>query len=632
MTSTPNLCAWLLLLMALPASAQADPQPRLDRVDPPHWWVGMQHERVQLMLHGSGIARTTPELARTDVRIDAVTRTPNPNYLFIDLRIAPDATADTVEITLRGSGSPLALRYGLRARAPGSAARRGFSSADVVLNLMPDRFANGSPANDQVPGFTDPLNRGSEGGRHGGDIQGIIQGLGHIAAMGYTAIWPTPLTQSNQPSFSYHGYGTTDAYRIDPRYGSHADYLRMVTLAREKGLCVIQDVVPNHIGSQHWWTHDLPAPDWLSDGNGAVLTSHARTTASDPYAVAADKLRFTAGWFDKTLPDLNPRNPQVATYLTQNAIWWIEEAGLCGLRVDTYAYSDRDFINAWTRRILDEYPQLNIVGEEWSDNPVVQAYWLRGRTQADGFRSHLPSVMDYVLHGALRKALLEPDSPNGGLQRLYDAMVNDRLYAEPGNMMLFDGNHDTPRLASALDDDPALIRMALAYVLTTKRVPQLYYGTEIGMTSPKRHDAFDAFRADFPGGWEGDTVNAFSGAGLKPEQAALQAWLRKLLNWRKTQPAVHHGALTHYVPEDGTYVYFRHDAKDTVMVVFNKATEARTLRTGRFAEVLAGGALPRAGTDVLTGQRLVLGDAFTVPPRSVLVVQLDRPSAPNKDR
>ena len=616
------LCFFTLLCLVLPAAAQAR---RLDRVDPPHWWVGMNDGKVQLMVHGERIAELQPELTRPGVRIDAVMRGANPNYLFIDLHIAPDAQAGVAHIALRGSSPALTLDFELHARAPGSAQRRGFSGADVVLNLMPDRFANGNPGNDNVPGFAEQAQRSSEGGRHGGDIQGLINALDHIAAMGYTAIWPTPLTQSKQPSFSYHGYGTTDAYRIDPRYGSHDDYLRLARLARDKGLCLIQDLVPNHIGSGHWWMQDLPAPDWLGAGQGAVLTNHARTTASDPYAAAADKLRFTAGWFHETLPDLNAIHPRVAAYLVQNAIWWIEEAGLCGLRVDTYAYSDRDFINGWTRRILDEYPRLNIVGEEWSDNPVVQAYWLRGRTQADGFRSHLPSVMDYVLHGALRKALVEPDSPNGGLQRLYDAMVYDQLYAEPGNLMLFDGNHDTPRLASALDDDPALVRMALAYLLTIKRVPQLYYGTEIGMTSPKRHDAFDAFRADFPGGWAGDRVNAFTGAGLSPEQAALQAWLRRLLNWRKTQPAVHHGALTHYVPEAGTYVYFRHDAKDTVMVVFNKATEPRTLKTARFAEVLARGARLKAGTDVLTGQRLALDDALTVPARGVLIVQLDRP-------
>ena len=614
-----QLLAVLTLLLTLPLAGAAPASP-VSRVDPPNWWVGMKHEQVELMLHGPRIAEWTPGLDQPGVRLVSTTRGPNPNYLWLTLQVGAQAAAGTVPITLQRGAETGVLLYELRARSPGSAARQGFGPADVILNLMPDRFVNGDPANDNAPGFTEQANRKLPGGRHGGDLAGMIRSLDHIAAMGYTAIWPTPLTESNQPSFSYHGYGTTDAYRIDPRYGSNADYLRFVALARAKGLKVIQDLVPNHIGSSHWWMRDLPASDWLSNNNQFIVTNHARTTISDPYASAADLERFSAGWFDTTLPDKNQRNPQVANYEIQNAIWWIEFAGLSGLRVDTYAYSDPAFINEWTRRILAEYPALGLVGEEWSDNPAVQAYWARGRTQANGFASALPSVMDYVVYTPLAQALAEPETYNTGLVKLYNLLVSDQLYADPGRLVLFDGNHDTPRIFSALDEDAALTRMALAYVLLMKRIPQIYYGTEVLMTSPKALNAFDAFRDDFPGGWPGDAANAFTGVGLTPEQAGMQAWLRKLLNWRKTARVVHEGRLMHFFPQDGAYVLFRYDERDTVMLILNKNSAPTQLATERFRERLPLGAVAR---DVMTGQRMTVGAQLALPPRSVTLLQLE---------
>ena len=592
---------------------------KIDHVEPPHWWVGMKNTRLQIMLHGANITQFQPSIAQAGVRIDRVTRTTNPNYLFIDLQISADTKAGMLPIVLQSGSQTQIIQYELKTREAGSAQRVGFSSADVVYNLMPDRFANGNPANDNAAGYTEQADRSKEGGRHGGDIQGIINHLDYIADMGFTAIWPTPMTETNQPSFSYHGYGATNTYKIDPRYGSNDDYKRLVKTARSKGICVLQDLVPNHIGNQHWWMKDLPADDWLGYDNKPVITNHARNSVSDPYASEVDKKRFSSGWFDTTLPDINQGNPLVATYQIQNAIWWIEEAGLCGLRVDTYAYSNKAFTSTWTKRILDEYPRLNIVGEEWSDNPVVQAYWMRGKTQADGFVSYAPSIMDFVLQGSLRTALSEKESFNTGFIKLYNVLVNDQIYPDPGNQMLFDGNHDTPRIASALDDDPALVRMALAYVLTMKRVPQIYYGSEILLPSPKQHNAFDAFRADFPGGWAGDKVNAFTGKGLSAEQASLQSWLRTLLQWRKTQTVIHQGDLRHYVPEDGTYVYFRFNAKNTVMVAFNKSAQEQTLKTERFREVLPVNA---SGVDVFSQKKFDLQQSFSISPRSVLILQI----------
>jgi glycosidase len=594
--------------------------PALERVEPPFWWAGMKSSALQLMVHGDGIGRFTPRLSYPGVSLQGTEKASNPNYLFVNLRLSPQAKPGAFDIVFQHGPEQRRYRYELRRRAPGSAQRQGFGNADVILNLMPDRFANGNPANDEQPGYADKLNRADDSaGRHGGDIQGIIDHLDYIAAMGYTALWPTPLTESNQPLYSYHGYAATNTYRVDPRYGSNDDYLRLVAAAKQKGIKVIQDIVLNHIGSGHWWMRDMPMADWLTHGGQFVPTNHARTAIADPYAAQVDKDSFTTGWFEPAMPDMNQANPLVATYQIQNSIWWVEYAGLAGIREDTYGYADTAFLAQWSRRLLQEYPNLNMVGEEWSNNPVVVAHWLRGAKNRDGYVSNLPSVMDYPLFYTLRQALTAKDSLHSGLTDLYEALVNDTLYPQPQNLVLFEGNHDVGRIYSALDEDLALYKMALVYLATMRRIPQFYYGTEILMTSPKERDD-GAFRKDFPGGWPGDTVNAFTGAGLTPKQLEAQAFVKKLLSWRKTQPVIHHGQLLHYAPENGTYVYFRYDGKAKVMVVFNKNTTDTPLPTARFAQMLTGAT---TGTDVLSGQAYDLkATNITVPARSATVLEL----------
>ncbi len=511
--------------------AGADPCPQIERIEPAFWWVGMKSDKLQLLVHGPRIADAAPRIADAfagSVRIESVSRVANPNYLFIDLRIAPDAAPGRVDIVFSHGEQRFHAPFELRARAPGSAQRRGFDSSDVILNLVPDRFANGNPANDNVPGYGDDVRRGDdEAGRHGGDIQGIVDHLDYFKSLGVTMLWPTPLTENRQPSYSYHGYAATDTYKIDPRFGSNEDYRRMVAAAHDKGIGVILDVVLNHIGSEHWWMHDMPAPDWIGFDGKYVQTQHARTTASDPYASRADAKIYTDGWFGPNMPDMNQRNPFLATYQIQNAIWWIEYAGLSGLRVDTWGYSDQAFLQEWTRRVMAEYPNLNIVGEEWTGQPTVLMHWLGGERGASRrLATPLPSAMDFPLNGTLRKALASDDeSLHSGLMDLYEGLVNDVLYPEPAKLVLFEGNHDLPRLFSALKDDVGLTRMALAYVMTMPRVPQLYYGTEILMTSPTVRDD-GAARRDFPGGWAGDSVNAFTGAGPDEREAEGHAGLR----------------------------------------------------------------------------------------------------------
>ncbi|QGZ39435.1 glycosidase [Pseudoduganella flava] len=605
---------------------------RIDRVEPAFWWTGMHHKTVQLMVHGTAIAELVPAIDQPGargVRIAAVTRAANPNYLFIDLALGDDAQPGAFDIVFRPAAGAAAApvlrhRYQLLPRAPGSRERRGFGPRDTIYQVMPDRYANGDPSNDSVPGLLEQAKRGSGGGRHGGDLAGMTAHLDYVADMGYTQVWPTPLVENDMPAYSYHGYAATDFYRIDPRYGSNEDFRTFVARARDKGIGVIQDVVLNHIGSRHWWMRDMPMPDWISHGGQPVMTEHHRVALNDPYGSRADARNFTEGWFSRGMPDLNQANPFVANYLIQNTIWWVEYAGLSGLRVDTYGYSNTAFLAEWSRRVMDEYPQLNLVGEEWSTRVPVVARWQRGSNGVGAAPpSQLPSLMDFPLNDALRRGLASAaaDSNFGtfSLNDLYETLALDYLYPDAGNLVLFEGNHDLPRTWTVLNEDMGLYRMALAYVLTAPRIPQLYYGTEILMPSTKEGRDDASYRRDFPGGWAGDKVNAFTGAGLTRQQREAQAFVKKLLNWRKGATVIHAGRTMHFGPQQDTYVFFRYDDKAKVMVALNKNRQAVTLDAARFGEMLHG---VTQGRDVITGQTYPLAGSIALPARTALILEL----------
>ncbi|MDP9108812.1 MAG: alpha-amylase family glycosyl hydrolase, partial [Pseudomonadota bacterium] len=565
------------------------------------------------------IADLSATTASAGVQIERQVTRANPNYLWLDLRIDPATTAGQVMIDFSRAGKTVAhLPYTLAARAPQSAARQGFGPADAIYLIVPDRFANGDPSNDSVPGLTDRLDRANPGGRHGGDIEGIRQHLDYIAAMGFTTVWPTPLLENNQPAYSYHGYAMTDLYQVDARFGSNASYRQLVAQGKTKGLGFVQDIVLNHIGSKHWWMKDLPTPDWLNSPGKLRITNHRRSTVQDAYASADDRTGFTDGWFSEGMPDLNQRNPLLATYLIQNSLWWVEYADLTGIRTDTYSYSDKDFLARWSARMLAEYPHLNMVGEEWNGNPLVVSYWQKGKVNRDGYVSSMPSLMDFPLSEALRAGLMEKDENENGLMRMYLTLAQDSVYPDPGNLVIFEGNHDMSRLISQLGDDRDLQRMALVYIATMRGIPQFLYGTEILAASAAKRDDGEV-RSDFPGGWAGDRRNAFSGAGLSDAQASTQKFLRTLLNWRKHTAAVQHGKLMHYIPDNGTYVYFRYDGASKVMVVFNKNPKAVTLETARFHEMLTQKA---SGTDIFTGTTTSLANTLTLPARSVSVLEI----------
>ncbi|MDQ1813977.1 glycoside hydrolase family 13 protein [Massilia sp. CCM 9210] len=601
------------------AGAASLPPGRIAHLEPPSWWTGMRHNKLQLMVHGERIADTRPAIDYPGVRIDAVTQVANRNYLFIDLLIGPDARPGTFDILFKEGARTIRHPYQLQARDAGSAQRQGFGSKDAIYQIMPDRFANGDPANDNVPGMADQANRASGTGRHGGDLRGVADHLDYIAAMGFTQIWPTPLVENDMPAYSYHGYAATNHYRIDPRYGSNEDYRRLSAQARKKGIGIIQDVVLSHIGSHHWWMKDLPSPDWTTNGGTFTPTQHHRVSVQDPYGSQQDRANFTKGWFASSMPDLNQANPLVANYLIQNNIWWIEYAGLSGLRIDTYGYSDSAFLTEYTRRLMAEYPNLNLVGEEWHKSPAVVSHWQRGKVNFNGYISHLPSLMDFPMAETIRATLAATD-PAPGFTDVYEMLSQDHLYPDPGNLVLFEGNHDIARTFSVVGEDLKLYKMSLAMLMTLPRIPQFYYGTEVLMTSETKTRDDASFRQDFPGGWRADAASAFTGDGLNAQQREAQAFVKKLVNWRKSHSVIHHGKTMHYGAENGTWVYFRYDGKNKVMVALNKGDKDAVLPLERFHEMLKGA---KKGTDAITGATHAFATALTLPARSALILEIE---------
>lgn len=611
----------LLATLLTPASylSAKDASDSIERIEPAFWWVGFKNTSLQLMVHGEAISDYNVQVSYPGVNIVSVVQTKNLNYMFITLDISANAKVGSLPLKFTSTDrEDFTYNYALLARKANSSQRSGFDSSDTVYLITPDRFANALPENDGVAGMIEGPNRSDKDGRHGGDIKGIIDHLDYIKDMGFTAIWPTPMLENNQPKTSYHGYAITDLYKVDPRFGSNEDYLELSKKAQAGGMGLIMDMVANHIGSKHWWMQDLPAEDWINSTGDYIQSNHERTLIHDPHASQIDKAEFSDGWFDRAMPDLNQRNPLLGTYLIQNAIWWIEYADLYGIRMDTYSYPDKDFMANWSRNIMQEYPNFNIVGEEYAVDPTLVSYWQRGKINADGYVSHLPSVMDFPLQNAMAVGLTEKEAWGQGFIKMYRALSNDWLYADPQNLMIFPDNHDMPRIFTQVNEDFDLYKMAVAYTLTMRGIPQIYYGTEILKTSPGPKDD-GVIRSDFPGGWAGDKVNAFTGSGLTKDQKSAQSYMRKLLNWRKTKPVVHTGKLIHFKPEHGTYVYFRYNDNDKVMVILNQNHTDTAISLGRFSQMLDGQV---AWRDVTTGKAVKLGDAISLKARSVTILEI----------
>ena len=614
--------AFLSLSLSL---ATAPAHAVIERVEPPFWWTGFRNTELQLMVYGEKIADYEPRLESREVRLLRTERVDSPNYLFLYLDVPASAVSGTFRILFENGAEELSHEYHLREKNPDPNHAQGFGRSDAIYLITPDRFANGNPGNDNIDGMPDRLNRANKDGRHGGDIRGISDSLDYIQDMGFTAIWLNPVLENDMPEFSYHGYAATDFYRVDPRYGSNEEYRDLVQKARGMGIGTIMDMIVNHAGGEHWWLDDLPTADWINQADDPQVTIHQRYTNQDPYASEADRRAHADGWFVvPQMPDLNQRNPLLGDYLVQNALWWIEYLGLAGIRMDTWPYPDKHYMAEWTRRVMTEYPQFNIVGEEWSAAPQIVSYWQKGQTNLDGYSCDLPSLMDFPIQEAVWLGLTTTDDDRlfdnsaGGLHRMYRMLAMDFLYPDAPGLVTFPDNHDMDRIFTQLDEDYDLWRMAMAYYTTMRGIPQFYYGTEILMDSTE-DSSHGYIRSDFPGGWTGDPVDAFSGEGLSAREREAQAYLRKLLNWRRDKAVLHDGKTMQFLPENARYVYFRYDEQDSVMVAFNKQGKQQLLELDRFQERLSG---YRTARDVITGEQLELSETLLLPPRSVRVLEL----------
>ena len=608
----------ILFIFLLPLYAFS--QNSIERVEPSFWWAGMNNTQLQIMVYGKNISQLKPQIKYEGISIQKTVSMENSNYLFIYLNIDKNTVPGDVKIDFINAANKTVLTriYPILKRKIDAALIKGYDNADVMCLITPDRFANGDPNNDNIKSMADSLNRSNKWGRHGGDIQGLINHLDYFKEMGYTAIWLNPILENNQPQESYHGYSTTDFYKVDARFGTNEDYLKLAEKARGKGIKIIMDMIMNHCGSGHWWMNDLPSKNWINNPDQFIPTSHRRTTLRDPYTSEYDRKLFSDGWFVKTMPDLNQRNPEMSTYLIQNTIWWIEYLGLSGIRMDTYPYSDKNFMRDWTCAVMNEYPYFNICGEEWTLNPAILAYWQKGKVNPDGYTSCLPGLLDFPMQNALVKALTEGENWNAGMINLYEMLSNDFLYADPYKHVIFPDNHDMSRIYSQVKDDYSLFKLAMVYFATMRGTPQFYYGTEILMSNTG-DNSHGNIRSDFPGGWIGDKVNGFTGEGLTTLQKEAQEFTKRLLNWRKTASTIHHGNLKHFVPQKGVYVYFRYTNNQKIMIVMNKTDKQQQLDLAQFAEMNIQG---KKGKDIISETTIHFEKILTINSRQPLIIEI----------
>ena len=598
--------------------ADADLQ-QVTRVEPLSWWTGMKTP-LQILVQG-------PEISGYEVSIEGgkgvkatgIHKADSPNYLFIDVKIDASAQPGTYYIVFSREGqAEFKYPYLIEARQEGSAERKSFTTADMIYLIMPDRFVDGDESLDAVPRNMESVDKEAFFGRHGGDIAGIRSQLDYLADLGVTAIWNTPLLEDNEPHSSYHGYACSDYYHIDRRFGSNEDYRSLVADCHAKGIKMIMDIVTNHCGAAHWWMADLPFNDWVHVWPEYTHSNCAFSAQNDPYCSDLDKTNMEGGWFDTSMPDMNLDNPFVLQYFKQWAVWWIEYAGLDGLRVDTYPYNEKYPMSEWCKSVRTEYPYINIVGEVWTCNVPQLAYWQGGNPNKDGFNSNLPCIMDFPLQAAICQGMPRDTVHwDEGMVKIYDAVANDLYYHDMSNMMIFPGNHDTDRIADVLNHSVPRQKIVMALMATLRGIPQIFYADELMGVSRDRSQGHGGLRIDFPLDWQKD-----------PVAVEVHDYTKALFNWRKTATAVHNGNTIHFLRRDNTYAYFRYNEDEVVFVFVNNSRRNEIVPWADYAEFTAAGATRRgAGSPALvSGQNVVTGEAvdFSAPvkvsPRSALVV------------
>ncbi len=599
----------LFLFLSLSISAQ------ITKVEPPFWWEGMKNSSLMITLYGDNLADYS--VHSTDLNLTDVVRLANPNYLFVYADLTSSKAGDYALVLEHPSKPSIKMAYELKQRRGDSALRKGYDSSDFIYLIMPDRFANGDATNDSHPDLHEQANRDDPWGRHGGDLQGIIDHLDYIEQLGVTAIWNTPVLEDNDPKGSYHMYAASDVYQIDRRFGSNEKYKQLSEELKKRDMKLIMDYVVNHWGLEHYMIKDLPSNDWINQWDEFTPSSHAKEIFSDPYAAEVDLKHLVNGWFVQSMADLNQKQPQLLKYLTQNAIWWIEYADLSGFRVDTYPYNSRDEVTMWSKAIMDEYPNFSIVAESWVINPIHLSYWQKDSPIAamSGFNSQVTHVKDFALFAAVHEVFNE-ETPwwDQKMNKIYKVFQNDFVYANPHDLMVFLENHDTTRINEIVDfDDYKLMTTLMA---TVRGVPQTYYGTEISMKGSKEKGDAD-LRKDFPGGWPDDSRSAFTSAGRTDVENKYFDFTARLFNWRKIEPVIHFGKTMHYAPQNEVYVYFRYTDNKTIMVVLNANDEDQTLNMQRFNQRIGNAQI---GKDVFSKAVTPLTGQLPIPANSTKII------------
>ena len=598
--------------------------PIVTNVDPPYWWTGMANDTLQVMVTGPDIAKAEVSVNYPGVRLAQNVTLDSPNYRFLYFAISPETKPGTMDIKFTLGRQKQTVAYELKARDRKPEEYGGFDASDVLYLLMPDRFAQGSADGRQLAEAYESLShpekpdRDDPNGRHGGNLRGITEHLDYLDTLGVTAIWSCPVLENDMPGGSYHGYATTDYYRVDPRFGSNDDWNEMVAQARKRGLKVVMDMIFNHCGVAHPWVDDAPAADWFNHPKGDVLTNFRLSTVHDPYVSDYDLDHTVNGWFVSAMPDLNQRNPHLMKYLTQNSIWWIESSKINGIRMDTYPYADMEAMAGWARDVLREYPNFNIVGECWYGNEAGSAFWQRGN-RMNPRNTELPTVMDFKISIDGHKYFDEETDPWNGLNHLYDHLALDYLYADPQKVLTFLDNHDTDRFLLKEPEDLGSWKQALAFLLTSRGIPQLYYGTELLMNGSK--EGSDGYvRRDFPGGFPGDTVSAFTPEGRTPLQNEAWLYLQRLLQWRRGEAneVIARGTLKHFMPQNGVYVYQRKLGGKEVTVLLNGTDKHHKVTMERTLEILPYGLQLR---DIVSGKEVTIEPEMSFEPRQVMILQ-----------
>ncbi|MEP2447860.1 MAG: glycoside hydrolase family 13 protein [Balneola sp.] len=614
-----KLYTFFLILLFLIPNLKAQ---EVKVIDPPFWWANMPVTELQIQLYGENLGSYRATVNYAGVEIKRQIAVDSPNYLFIYLDISEKAEAGKLEIILKNGDGSISVPYELLEREPAEGRYQGFDSRDVIYLMMPDRFANGNPDNDTIEGMLESADRSNPQRRQGGDIQGVVDNLDYIKDLGVSAVWFTPLFENDMTTKygAYHGYAATDLYKVDRRFGSNEEYKAMIETVHENGMKVIMDMIHNHIGDQHWWMKDLPTKDWVHDFEKLGQTNFRGSVASDPYASEFDSRKLVDGWFVPEMPDLNQDNELLTDYLIQNTLWWIEYTGVDGIRMDTYVYPDKDYMARWSKEVLEAYPGFNIVGEAWVNTVAGEAYWQEDKDGVDdGYDSELPSLTDFQFAFAVRKAFNEDFGWTEGLSQLYYVLSQDFLYSDPMMNVTFLDNHDMSRFFEHIGKREAEFKMALAWLMTTRGTPQIYYGTELMMGHENRGGDDEVWRQTMPGGFPNDSRSVFTKEGRTQKENEIHEYTKKLIHWRNSSPAIHEGKLVHFIPQDNVYVYFRVHKDQTVMVVMNNSEENRTLERVRFAEILD---KFKSGQNVMNNRTIDLSDDFSVDAKSTVILEL----------